>query len=254
MTAPRFLLLPTVLLVAIATFDVVQAAKLICSDAKFIAEYQAVQSKMSACQATTGIALELPLAAKKKTTLCEQCTELATVANVRGFPKCNVLVNGESITLNQQFVRLFRPCVSDATASPSSSADGDDDTSAATKTPKPAATKTPKPDKSASSPSSGSADSTTAVTPKPSKTPKPPKTPKASKSPKTSNASTAASQIDDDVDNDGIVDTAVVDSSSSAAASSFGTNNLESGDSITSSSTNGTSSTVTSAAGTNECV
>ncbi|TYZ59504.1 hypothetical protein PybrP1_002707 [[Pythium] brassicae (nom. inval.)] len=40
-------------------------------DAKFAAEYAAIQNKVRACQAATGIALVLPLPAKKKTTLCE---------------------------------------------------------------------------------------------------------------------------------------------------------------------------------------
>ncbi|TYZ67679.1 hypothetical protein PybrP1_001939 [[Pythium] brassicae (nom. inval.)] len=264
--APARLLLATTLLAIAATSDDVHAAKLMCTDAKFAAEYAAIQNKMSACQAATGIALVLPLPAKKKTTLCEKCTELAATAGARGFPKCNVIADGESIPLNQQFVRLFRPCVAAANATPSpaggdddddtpakpaspSPSGGDNNTPATTTTPMPAATPTPA--KSSGSHGSGKADSAS-TTPQPSKTPKPRKTPKASKAPKhPGNATTVVASIDashaDDIDDDDTVDSAAVDSSSSAAASSSGTRTFAGGD-ITSSATNDTISKTTSAA------
>lgn len=211
-TAMRFVVLVAALtLTSSCSWGADAAAKVACTDASVAADYSAIQSKRSACEATSGVVMALPLGSKLKKTLCEKCPELLALTQAKSLPKCTVTVSGEVINLQQEFNRLFKPCISgDSSGASDSAAGGSDDTAspaatvapggadttttATTETPKTKAPKTPKPSKTkkngASATSSSDDDDDTTTTPKT----KAPKTPKPSKSAK---ASAAGASTDD---------------------------------------------------------
>uniref|UniRef100_K3WN88 Uncharacterized protein n=1 Tax=Globisporangium ultimum (strain ATCC 200006 / CBS 805.95 / DAOM BR144) TaxID=431595 RepID=K3WN88_GLOUD len=66
------------------------------------------------CQSASGVTMTLPLRANKKQKLCDICTELKTMTIQKTLPKCTVtLASVGTIRLQQEFNRLFNPCVSD---------------------------------------------------------------------------------------------------------------------------------------------
>lgn len=170
------------------------ATKVSCTDASVSAQYGAIQSKRGACEAATGVVMALPLAAKQKKLFCTQCPELMALTQAKSLPKCTVTANGEVMNLQQEFNRLFKPCLSgdssdsagadDTSGSAATVAPGGTDSGATTETPKTKTPKTPKPSKTkkndASATGSSDEDDSTVTTTKAPKTPKPSKTAKTS--------------------------------------------------------------------------
>ncbi|KAF1317270.1 hypothetical protein FI667_g14872, partial [Globisporangium splendens] len=159
-----------------------------CTDASMVAKYNAIQAQMKTCQAASGVAMTLPLGVNKKQKLCDVCTDLKTMTIQKALPKCTVtLASVGTIRLQQEFNRLFNPCVGDD----DSNTGGDDPTPSPTPaamTAKPVVVTVTQPIASTSPP--------------PSATPEAP-TPTITPAPTTSTPSTSVPFSDPNAENEG---------------------------------------------------